>query len=473
MTVSASLHYFLPETCLLTGAFALLLLDLFVRNKKVIGGLALVVLAASFLLALPAAGNHALFSGLFYLDPLTYFFRLLALGIVAVWILLSLDYAELEPQVAGEYYVLALFMAFGLILMAASINLLMLFLSIEFVSILSYLLTGFEKKNLRSKEASVKYLLFGSVASGIMLYGISLLFGAAGSLELGAIAAKLSREPSFYTLALTGSMLLVTGIGFKISMAPFHLWAPDVYEGAPTPVTAFLTVGPKALGFAVMLRVLNGAFQWFHFEWSHTIVLLSILTMTIGNVSAVAQTNVKRLLAYSSIAQAGYMLMGIAVSSKVGLNAVLFYLLSYTFTNLGAFAVATAVAANTHSYELESYKGLAKRAPGLAACMVLFLLSLAGIPPLAGFFGKFYVFSGALESRYYVLAVSAAVNSAVAAFYYFKIVRQMYLTPSVETSPIPCALPLRLTVYLLVAGILVIGFFPSPFITYFQSILAF
>ncbi len=473
MNALDSLRYFVPETCLLAGAFLLIVLDFFVQNKKLLAGFALVVLAVTFALAFPAGPARTLFFDFFTLDPFAHFFRLLALGVVAVWILLSLGYTALDKQYSGEYYTLALFMAFGLILMAASVNLLMIFLSIEFVSILSYLLAGFEKKNLRSKEASVKYLLFGSVASGLMLYGISLLFGATGSLELSAIPAKLSPETSFFTLALTGCMLFITGIGFKISMAPFHLWAPDVYEGAPTPVTAFLTVGPKALGFAVLLRVLAGAFQWFHFEWSHILVVLSILTMTIGNVSAIAQNNVKRLLAYSSIGQAGYILMGVAVSSQMGLNAVLFYLLSYAFTNLGAFAVAAAVGTSTQSYELESYRGLSKRSPVLAACMVIFLLSLAGIPPLAGFFGKFYVFSGAIESRYYVLVISAAINSAVAAFYYFKVVRQMYLVKDEDTTPITYALPMRLTVYFLVAGTLVMGLIPSPFIEYFKSVLTF
>lgn len=472
MNALQSLNAFIPELCLLGGAFALLLADLVLKNKRLLGILALIVLGVTALLAIPFSGTQHLFFGFFVIDPLTHFFRLLSLGVVAVWIVLSLGYKPLQRQYEGEYYTLALFMALGLIFLSASTNLLMIFLSIEMVSILSYLLVGFEKKNPKSKEASAKYMLFGTVASALMLYGMSLIFGATGSLELTAIPDKID-DPSFYGLTLVGCILVTAGLGFKISMAPFHVWAPDAYEGAPTPVTAFLTVGPKAIGFAVMMRVFAGAFHWFSFEWSHMIVVLSILTMTIGNVTALAQTNVKRLLAYSSIAQAGYILMGLSAATPLGLNAVLYYLLAYAFTNLGIFAVVLAAANHTHSYELESYRGLSRRAPVLAACMVVFLLSLAGIPPLAGFFAKLYVFSAVIEHRWYLLTACAAVNSVIAAFYYLRIVQKMYLTAPDETSEIPCSFSLRLLVLLLLAGTLVLGLFPAPVIAYFNSLLSF
>ncbi len=470
--VVQDLKAFLPELCLLGGAFLVLLVDLFVKNKKILPALALLALAAAAVPAIPFRGTQALFSGFFTLDAFTHFFRLLALGASAVWVILSAGYKPLQKQYEGEYYTLVLFMALALVLMAASTNLLMIFLSIEFVSILSYLLVGFEKKNSQSKEASVKYLLFGSVASALMLYGISLVFGATGSLELTAIPAKLD-DPSFYGLTLTGSILLLAGLGFKISMAPFHLWAPDAYEGAPAPFTAFLTVAPKAIGFAVLMRVLTGAFHWFSFEWSPILMVLSILTMTIGNITAVAQTNVKRLLAYSSIGQAGYILMGLAAATPLGLTAVLYYLLAYAFTNLGVFAVAIVVGSGTGSYELESYRGLAKRAPVLSACMVVFLLSLAGIPPLAGFFAKLYVFSAVIENRYYLMAAAAAINSAVAAFYYLRIVRQMYLVPADETSRIWSCPVTRFTIFILLAGTIILGLVPAPFIDYFKALLPF
>jgi proton-translocating NADH-quinone oxidoreductase chain N len=318
----------------------------------------------------------------------------------------------------------------------------------------------------------MKYLIFGSVASALMLYGMSFIFGATGTLELADIAAKLD-DPSFYSLTLTGCILLFAGLGFKISMAPFHVWAPDVYEGAPTPVTAFLTVGPKALGFAVLIRVFAGAFHWFSFEWAPILMVLSILTMTIGNMTAVAQTNIKRLLAYSSIAQAGYILMGLAASSLLGLNAVLYYLLAYAVTNLGVFAVTIAVGSAVNSYEIQSYRGLSRRAPFLAACMVVFLLSLAGIPPLAGFFAKLYVFSAVIEKRYYFMAAAAAINSAIAAYYYLRIIRQMYFAPTDEITPVTVCPAARAVIYFLLAGTLVLGLMPEPFILYFQTILPF
>jgi len=470
MNALESLKSFLPELCLIAGAFGVLTADLFTKNKKLLTGLSLAVLVAAAVFAVPFRGTESLFFGFFTLDSFTHFFRLLALGIGILWILLAASYKSLEYW--GEFLTLALFMVLGLILMAASTNLLMIFLSIEFVSILSYLLAGFEKKKLSSKEASIKYLIFGSAASALMLYGMSLIFGATGTLELSAIPAKLD-DPSFYSLTLTGCVLLLAGLGFKISMAPFHVWAPDVYEGAPTPVTAFLTVGPKALGFAVLMRVLAGSFHWFSFEWAPLLMVLSILTMTVGNVTAIAQTNIKRLLAYSSIAQAGYILMGLAAASTFGLNAMMYYLLAYTVTNLGVFAVAIAVGSAVNSYEVESYRGLSRRAPFLAACMVVFLLSLAGIPPLAGFFAKLYVFSAVIEKHYYLMAAAAAVNGAIAAYYYLRIIRQMYFVPADEITPVTVSAGTRVAIYILLTGTFLLGLMPEPFLIYFRTIFPF
>ena len=276
---------------------------------------------------------------------------------------------------------------------------------------------------------------------------------------------------SFYIVSLVALLFFLAGLGFKISMAPFHMWAPDVYEAAPTPVTAFLTVGPKALGFAVLIRILATAFSWISWKWSGIIMLLSILTMTLGNVVAISQTNIKRLLAYSSIAQAGYILMGVAVFSEIGLTGVLIYLVAYTFTNLGAF-IAVIIASNHFGDDaIQSYSGLGKRAPFLAASLTIFLLSLAGIPPLGGFIGKFYVFSGAIQSGFYSLAIAAALNSAVAAFYYFKIVRLMYLSPATHIDPIPHPFPLMLALGLMLAGTVLLGLMPARLISFVQSLL--
>ena len=381
------------------------------------------------------------------------------------------DAIALRPWLTASAALGLLLSAAGLILMASAVNLLMIQLAVEFVSLTSYLLVGFLKKDARAKEAAVKYLLFGSMASGIMLYGMSLVFGATGSLDLDVIQKTLANASPFLNLSLVSVLLFLLGLGFKISMAPFHMWAPDVYEAAPTPVTAFLTVGPKALGFALLIRILSTAFSWIEWKWSFLIMALSILTMTIGNVVAISQTNIKRLLAYSSIAQAGYILMGLAVFNQTGLTGILIYLLAYAFTNLGAFAVVIAVSNHFQNDDLASYAGLAKRSPFLAACLTLFFLSLAGIPPLGGFIGKFFVFSSAIEEGFITLAVAAALNSAVAAFYYFKVVRMMYLVPAASDEPVPSPAPLTLALCLMLAGVFAIGLAPAPFIAFVKQML--
>ncbi len=470
MNALDSLKYFWPETWILIGAFSILFLDFGIKNKKILGILALLILGISAFSISRPQEIYPLFFGFFQVDTFTHFFRYAALGIVGVTLLASLAYKPLSTPYEGEYYTLFLFMAFGLILMAASTNLLMIFIAIEFVSILSYLLVGFLKKDTRSKEAAIKYLLFGSVASGVMLYGMSLIFGASGSLDLSVIQRQLA-DPQYYALTVVATLLILVGLGFKISMAPFHLWAPDVYEGAPTSVTAFLTVGPKALGFAVLIRVLFTAFPALINQWSPMIALLSILTMTIGNISAIAQNNIKRLLAYSSIAQAGYILMGIVASSNIGVTGVLIYLVAYAFTNLGAFIVVMILSNQLENDDLSSYAGLSQRSPFLALSLTIFLLSLAGIPPLAGFIGKFYVFASVIELGFVNLAIAAALNSAVAAFYYFKIVRLMYLVPATSNDPIAHPFALSLALFLMLAGTFAMGLIPVPFISFVKQTL--
>ncbi len=471
MGIHESLRVFLPETFLLTGTFFLIFVDLFVKNKKTIGILALMILAGAGVLTKVPAVSQPLFHGFFTLDAFTHFFRTLSYIAAAVTLTVSMAYKPLPKDSEGEYYILFLFMTFALTLVAASTNLLMIFMAIEFVSILSYLLTGFLKKDPRSKEAAIKYFLFGSLASGTMLYGMSLLYGMSGSLELTTIQKFLLNEHAFHPAAMISLIMIFTGLGFKISMAPFHMWAPDVYEAAPTPVSGFLTVAPKALGFAVFLRILATAFMAVGLRWQYLLIIFSMLTMTIGNLMAISQTNVKRLLAYSSIAQAGYILMGLAVFSETGLIAVLIYLLAYTFTNLGAFAVVIAASNNLENDELQSYAGLARRAPFLAASFTLFLLSLAGMPPFGGFIGKFYVFAAALQGGFHALALVAAVNSAVAAFYYFKIVRAMYLVSPMQEGRVAQSPLMVFTLSLLVAGVLVIGLLPQPFIHFVKGML--
>ncbi len=471
MNAVDSLKFFLPETFLLLGTFFVLLLDLFIKNKKALGLLALVVLAGTAGLAKVPSATYPLFFGFFTLDSFTHYFRLISLGVVSFTVLSSLTYQPLSKDSEGEYYGLLLLMAFALTLMSAASNFLMIFLAVEFVSVVSYLLVGFLRTNPRSKEASIKYFLFGSFCSGIMLYGMSLLFGATGSLDLREVTQIIASNTSFSTVIFTSLILLLAGIGFKISMAPFHLWAPDAYEAAPTPVTALLTVAPKAVGFALLIRVLSYAFMPVSWKWPALIAFLSILTMTLGNVIAISQTNIKRLLAYSSIAQAGYILMGITVFSSLGLSAVLIYLLAYAFTNMGAFMVVIAVSNYLGNDEIQSYAGLSKRSPFLAAAMTLFLLSLAGLPPMAGFIGKFYVFSAVLQGGAVYLAIAAAINSAIAAYYYFKIVRLMYLEAPVREDAIPFDGLLTFGILVLLTGVIGLGIFPSPFIHFIKGML--
>ena len=464
MNAVESLKYFIPELVLLGGAFAAFTLDFFLKQKKLVGEFALFVIVLALCLAKTPAQPLHLFFGMFELDTFAHFFRYLALGAVGMTLLISLGYSPLKNRYDGEFYGLFLFMAFALTTIGAANNLLMIFISIEFVSLLSYLLVGFLKNDPRSKEAAIKYLLFGSVCSAVMLYGMSLLYGVAGSLELPAVGNALFYAP-FKPLAIAAVLFFFVGLGFKISMAPFHMWAPDVYEGAPTPATAFLTVAPKALGFAVLTRVLDMIFPNFYSVWSPVLVILSILTMTVGNITAVSQSNIKRFLAYSSIAQAGYILMGFAVFTQLGRASTLIYLLAYLLTNLGAFAVVLFVSGETGSDSLDAYAGLSQRSPAAAAMLTVFLLSLAGLPPLAGFIGKYYVFAAAIQAKFITLTIIAAINSVIAAYYYFRIIRLMYLTPPAGPAFPSPAKSLTIALWVLFLGVLAMGIFPGFFIT--------
>jgi len=458
-----SLKYFIPELILLVGAFFVFTIDFFVKNKRIVSGLTLLTLTLSLCFVKQPETALPLFYDFFHLDNFAHFFRYFALIAVFITLLLSYSYTPIRNQYEGEFYGLFLFMAFALILVATANNLLMIFLSVEFLSLLSYLLVGFLKNDRKAKEAAIKYLLFGSVCSAIMLYGMSLAYGASGSLELSTIGNTFFFAP-FKPLALVAMLFFLVGLGFKISMAPFHMWAPDVYEGAPTPVTAFLSVAPKALGFAILFRIMAVGFLSLGRPPSLILTALSMLTMTLGNITAISQNNMKRFLAYSSIAQAGYILMGLAVLSKLGKESILIYLLAYLFTNLGAFAVAILVEEKTGNEDLAAFSGLSQRSPVTAAMMAVFLLSLAGIPPLAGFIGKYYVFAAALQAKFIMLAVIAAINSVVAAYYYFRIVRLMYLTPA--SGPVFSAAPKSITVVLCLTLVVVLamGIFPSFFL---------
>lgn len=466
---------FVRSEIFLVGAFLVIsCLDFFLKNKYWLGWLSFVLLFTAFLIGPDFYPDEPLFFGFYVWDPFTLLFKVVAYLTTGLTILASLTYRNLPEKARGEYDALLLITALLLTVMGGATNLLMVFLVIESVSLISYILVGFQKFDKESSEASLKYLLFGSVSSAVMLFGMSLLFGATGTIDLGRIGASIAQiqNAEFSNIALVGMLLVLAGIGFKISMVPFHLWAPDIYQGAPTPISGFLTVAPKALGFAVLVRILTLAFPNLTGQWLNLLIILSILTMTVGNLIAISQSNVKRLLAYSSVAQAGYILAGIATVSELGLQAALVYILAYLFTNLGAFFTVLAIERNTNSNDLEAYNGLALRAPLLSLALTIFLLSLAGIPPLVGFVGKVYIFSAAVKINSVGLAIAIALNSAIAAYYYFKVVKAMYLTaPFIQYGKFQNPLPIKIVVCTALIGAVAFGLWPMEMLRFAEQSL--
>ncbi|TAH51657.1 MAG: NADH-quinone oxidoreductase subunit N [Chloroflexota bacterium] len=400
-------------------------------------------------------------------DNLTNFFRIIASITGIVVLFASFDFMR-GRKFVGEFYALFLLAIAAMMMMAGSTNLLMIFLTLEFLSIVSYILTGYLRENKKSNEAAIKYFLFGAIASAIMLYGMSMFYGATGSLNLAQIGAVITADTNYEVLALFAAALMLAGIGFKIALVPFHMWAPDAYEGAPTPVTAFLSVGPKVAGFAILLRLTLQVIYVYQFDWVALYSVVAVITMTLGNVIALTQSNVKRLLAYSSIAQAGYMLIGVASISGSGqpldgVNAVLIYIAAYLFTNLGAFLVVIAIENKTGAVDISQYGGMIKRAPALAILMTYFMLSLAGIPPTAGFLGKFFVFGSAINSGLAWLAVIGVINSVISLFYYMRVIRPMFFDPTPEgAQPISYSRWLQTGLVVTAVMTLLIMLFPTP-----------
>ncbi len=464
-----------PELILSVFGMLILIIDLIGRERT--RGLLPWVAVLGFVLAFAATmyiwgSNVSLFAGMYNVDMFSLFFKLLATIAGTVIVIVSIDYLRGRTTRHGEFFALFTFSILAMTLMASSASLLMIYLSIEFLSYTSYLLTGFLRENKKSNEAAIKYFLYGAVTSAVMLYGLSLLYGISGSLNLADIAASFSNtvDTSVRALALVATALVLAGLGFKISLVPFHQWAPDAYEGAPTPVTAFLSVGPKAVGFAVLFRVMLTALPIFKESWIPLLALISIITMTLGNLVALRQTNVKRLLAYSSIAQAGYMLIGLVGvnltgnSPFSGLNGVLIYLFAYLFTNLGAFSCVIAIENATGAVNIEDYNGLVRRAPFVAALFIIFFLSLAGIPPTAGFIGKFFVFGAALREGFLTLAAIGVINSIVSVFYYFAVIRAAFFLEAKDPSPIRVAPLVTAMLTVSAAMVLLIAVYPQPLV---------
>lgn len=474
----------LPELILASFGLLILVADLIWREKNhnVLAWGTLVGLVLAFAATLTLWGIHAsLFAEMYVVDLFSTFFKLFAAVTGIFIVLISMDYLRSRTPYRGEFFALFTFAVLAMMMMASSVSLLTIYLSIEFLSYMSYLLTGFLREDKKSNEAAIKYFLYGAITSAVMLYGLSLLYGVSGSLNLTDIARVLTNplDPGTRIIALASTVLVFTGLGFKISMVPFHQWAPDVYEGAPTPVTAFLSVGSKALGFAVLLRVALVVLPPWIFpivtptETQINIVPLlltfvSIVTMTLGNLVALRQTNVKRMLAYSSIAQAGYILIGVVALNRpdaspfAGLSAVLIYLFAYLFTNLGAFICVIAIENATGIVEIPQYAGLVKRAPLVAALFVVFFLSLVGIPPTAGFIGKFFVFGAALREGHLILAVIGIINSVISVFYYFSIVRAAFFEEAKDATPIRLAPAITLSLVASAAVVILVAVYPEP-----------
>jgi NADH-quinone oxidoreductase subunit N len=484
----ASLHLFYPELLLTAATLAVVIIDLLSRNKAWLGEIALISTALTLLLIgiEPMGGGAWLFSRMLVYDPFAFFFRaLIALAaLVAVW--MSIGSQEVHQCEQGEYYTVLLASTLGMFLMAESANLLMAYLALEFVSLTSYVLTGILKHNRRSQEAALKYLIYGGVASGTMIYGMSWIFGLSGSLDFSAINRALFSAPHVPVLAVFIALVLIlSGMGYKVASVPFHMWAPDVYEGAPIPITTFLAIGSKAAGFALLTRFFYPAIShlasggtWQALSgvaWPQLLLVMCVITMTLGNLAALQQENMKRMLAYSSIAQAGYALMGFVLLSNEGLEAMLVYLFAYYVMDAGAFLVVMIVANMTGREDIEAYKGLAWRGGAVPAiALSIFLLSLTGIPATIGFIGKFYIFAAAIRERFFILAIIGILNSVVSLYYYMRPVKEMFLEqPAGDAGPVTAEYWNYGLMGALAIATIVLGLYPPPIIEFAARSLRF
>jgi NADH-quinone oxidoreductase subunit N len=431
-----------------------------------LGWLSIAALAIAFVMTLAMAGQNALtFSGALVVDDFSVFFELAILFAAAVVVLMSLSYADEHRLPGAEYYSLILFASLGMMLMAAADDLIIIFLGLETMSLSIYVLAGLNRSDPRSNEAAFKYFLLGAFSTGFLLYGIALIYGATGTIKLEPIRVALSRGVAHGNpLLLLGVGMMLIGFGFKIAAVPFHMWTPDAYEGAPTPITAYMATGVKLAAFAGFLRVFSLHLTAVSIHWTWVLWVVAALTMTVGNVIAVVQSNIKRMLAYSAIAHAGYLLVAMtAVVPQAG-AAMLYYLLGYVFGNLGAFGVVTALERRGAGDMISDYRGLAQRQPALAAAMAIFLFSLTGVPPLVGFLGKFYVFSAALQAGLVWLVVIAVLNSVMAAYYYIYVIVAMYMQEGgAGVIRIGARPALVAAIAIALIGTILIGIYPQPY----------
>ena len=502
----SSLRFFWPESVLTVATLAMFVQDLFVRKSP--RRVASLTVAGVFWIALTGValwltpwGNFALFGGLIQHDNLRVFFGWLFLAAALLTVVIVPKSAQVSPARLGEFIALLFALVLGMFLMASATDLLMIYLSVETVSLVSYVLTSFRRADRKANEAALKYVIYGGVASGVMLYGMSILYGLFGTTHVtgeGGIGAQLADvtsrlflahafggQPAAQLALVVAVVFVLAGVGYKIASVPFHMWCPDVYEGAPTPFTAFLSVGPKAAGFAVAIRFFFAAFERqvpgggyapaTELPWPAIIGIISAITMTLGNLTAIVQSNLKRLLAYSSIAHAGYLLMGLAAASAAGVQSILVYLIVYVLMNVGAFLVVIAVARVTGGEQISDFRGLGSRAPIAALALTIFLFSLTGIPPFAGFAGKYLIFAAVVQRGgfwYVLLAVIGVLNSAVSLFYYARIIKAMFLEEPLEERPLSVPGIYTGVLVALAVPVIVLGVYWAPLVRWAAAAFA-
>lgn len=470
------MNYYLltPEICLAGAAIAIILLDLVVGRKGILLFVGIAALVASIVVSVALWGeqDNSLFNGMIKADEFAIFFKVLLSGAAILVLLASKDYVSKFSRFQGEYYGLILLSVVGMMLMAASRDLITIYVSLELTSISLYALVGF-LKDPKSSEAGLKYLLLGAVASAILLYGMALVFGITGETGLSEIASALPAGRIWETpLLLMGLVFLIGGFGFKIATVPFQMWVPDVYEGAPTTITAYLSVASKAAGFAVVLRVFLEAFGGDVLrDWAMIFAVLGAISMTLGNVIAISQTNIKRMLGYSSIAQAGYLMVGLAAVTRAaevndpalfGPTGLIFFLGCYALANLGAFIAIIAITNKTKSDSIDDFTGMGSRAPVISLALTLCLVSLIGVPPTAGFLAKFYLFGAAVQHDLLWLVIIGVLNSVVSAYYYLRVVKVTWFGAPASEEGVPSSLALRIALAIACVGVLALFFYPSP-----------
>ncbi len=468
MNLQIDYNILLPHILLAGSAIIVLLIDLFLppKAKSFNQPVSILLLGVSLFFTLNRLWPHPAKSAMLYGDGYTAFFITIFITAGILVILTADQYLRRSGINHGEFYALIIFAICGASLMAAAADLLVLFLGLEIMSISLYVLAGFQRDRLKSNEAALKYLLLGAFFSGFLLYGIMFLYASGAGTNIDGL---LQAAPEAGTTFIIGAVLVLIAFGFKASLFPFHFWSPDVYDGAPTPVSAFMSTGAKAAAFAALLRVFYHLFPALGVDLNNVVWIVAVLTMTVGNVVALSQSNIKRMLAYSSIAHAGYLLVGFIAVGDATVQAIMFYLFAYTLMNVGAFTVAYVINARGEGkYHLGDFAGAGMKNPVLAVVMAVFMFSLAGIPPTAGFFGKFYLFRAALDAGYIYLVVFAVLNSALSAFYYLRVMVIMFMQKDEELPKAQSSFPVTLALALCGIGIIVFGVFPGKLLTLLQ-----